>query len=76
MRFVPRGWDWVDPLKDVQANVLAIKSGLKTLTEVVGEQGKDFEDVLDQVASEKEMTEKVGVSFDQEIKKPTLEKVD
>ena len=76
VRFVPRGWDWVDPLKDVQANVLAIKSGLKTLTEVVGEQGKDFEDVLDQVANEKEMTEKVGVSFDQEIKKPTLEKVD
>ena len=76
VKWIARGWDWVDPLKDVQANVLAIKSGLKTLTEVVGEQGKDYEDVLDQVAIEKEMADKVGVSFDQEIQKPTLEKVD
>lgn len=75
-RWVPRGWDWVDPLKDTQSNILAVKNGLKTLTEVIGEQGKDFEDVLDQVASEREKMEKLGISFDEEITKPVLEKVD
>lgn len=42
----PRGWAWVDPLKEVNANVKAVESKLKSLQGVVGEQGVDVEDIL------------------------------
>jgi len=60
--FQTRGWDWVDPLKDMQANVLAIKAGLKTASQVVSEMGYDYEEILLQLKREKEMREKYGIT--------------
>ena len=34
-----RRWQWVDPLKDVEANIAAINAGLKSRREVIAEQG-------------------------------------
>lgn len=48
----PRRWAWVDPVKDVEANILAIKWGLKSRTQVITEQGLDIEDVFDQLSAE------------------------
>ncbi len=58
----PRGWAWVDPLKDVQAAILAMQSGLKSATEIAAEQGKDIEDVYEQLAREKELRKKYGIT--------------
>lgn len=46
--FKPRGWSWVDPTKEVDAYIKAIKAGLTTVTEVVSQtaNGQDIEDVL------------------------------
>jgi lambda family phage portal protein len=51
----PRGWAWVDPMKDVQASVLAINSGLATRTDTLAEQGEDFEETVNKLAAEQEM---------------------
>lgn len=59
----PRGWKWVDPLKEVQAKTLAIAAGLETRTDAVAEQGADFEDVLDTLASEQAMIAEKGVKL-------------
>ena len=32
---IPPRWDWVDPLKDIQAQVLAIETGLTSRRKVV-----------------------------------------
>lgn len=45
-----RRWSWVDPMKDIEASVLAIKSGLSTPQIVAAQMGLDIEDVIDAIA--------------------------
>jgi lambda family phage portal protein len=61
-KFLGRGWDWVDPLKEVQASSAAIALGVTTRGRVIAERtGEDIEDVLDQLQLEKEMMEERGL---------------
>lgn len=57
----PRGWQWVDPLKDVQATVMAIDNTLATRTDALAEQGADFEEIVAVLAQEKEMLDAAGI---------------
>jgi len=45
--WTPSGWDWVDPLKDVQADIFAVRAGFTTRAHVVAERGQDVT-VLDE----------------------------
>ncbi len=56
-----RGWAWVDPMKDVQANILAVEKGFKSVSDVVAEQGRDLEDVLTQKKADQALAEQMGV---------------
>lgn len=58
-----RGFDWVDPSKDVNADIMAVDRGFKTLADVISERGGDFEDVMRQHAYEKEFIEGLGLKF-------------
>lgn len=58
-----RGFEWVDPLKDVNADIAAINRGLKTVTEVLAERGQDFEETMEQHKYEKEYIDKLGLQF-------------
>ena len=58
-----RRWSWVDPVKDVQANILAIDNGLKSRREVASEQGRDLDDVWAQIAREQAEAERLGLNF-------------
>lgn len=62
--WIPKRWDWVDPLKDVQANIQAINNNLKSRTQVVAEQGRDFEEVVQELAKEKQMIQELGIMED------------
>jgi len=64
-QFVGRGWDWVDPLKDQKANGEAIYNRLTTRTRITAEMGDDFEDILAELAREKELAEKYGITLDE-----------
>jgi len=57
----PRGWHWVDPQKEITANVEAVKNGFKSLGDVVGEQGHDIDEVFDRLAREKELAKQYGL---------------
>lgn len=48
----PRRWDWVDPLKDTQANIQAIQNGLKSRRQIIVESGADPEEVWSQLEAE------------------------
>lgn len=52
-----------DPLKTAQADVLRLEHGLATYEEVLGENGKDFEETLAQRKAEKEQLEAAGFSY-------------
>ncbi len=63
-QFRPRRWAWVDPVRDVQADVIAINNRLKSRSAVIEEQGEeDFQDVVDQVAAEDAAAASAGVAM-------------
>jgi lambda family phage portal protein len=49
-----RRWTWVDPTKDINANIDAINAGLKSRGDVIREQGRDPEDVWQEIERENE----------------------
>ncbi len=59
--FMGRRWQWVDPLKDVLANIEAVNAGFKTNADVLGEQGKDLYETYEQLKIEKELLKKYGL---------------
>jgi lambda family phage portal protein len=64
IRWMPRGWAWVDPAKEVQAYKDAVRCGFKTLGEVVAEQGGDLEELMVSRAAELEMADELDLIFD------------
>lgn len=44
----PQGWPWVDPVKEVQADVLAVDKTLGTKTESLAGRGRDFDETVQQ----------------------------
>ena len=57
----PRGWPWVDPLKDINANILAIQNGLGSRTMFLAERGLEFDKVLADLSKENEAAAAMGV---------------
>jgi lambda family phage portal protein len=53
-QWIPNAVPWIDPLKEVNADVQAIASGLKSRTMVCAERGHDWEDVLNQLEQEEQ----------------------
>ena len=62
-KWFARGGSWVDPEKEVKADVLAIEKGLATVTEVLAEQGQDLEEFLKIRQKEQEMFAQYGVEY-------------
>jgi lambda family phage portal protein len=64
VKWMPRGWAWVDPAKEVSAYKEAVKAGFTTLTEVISQEGRDFEEVMQQRAREQATIESLDLVFD------------
>jgi len=52
---------WVDPLKDRQAVVLALRSGMMSPRQAAAAEGYDIEDVYRQIAEDRELAEELGI---------------
>jgi lambda family phage portal protein len=63
VRWQPKAWQWVDPVKDIQAGVSAVQAGIKTASDIIAEQGGDIEDVYDQLAYEQELAKSKGLNL-------------
>ena len=64
VRWMPRGWGWVDPTKEVEAYKEAVRCGFTTLTQVIAEQGNDIDEVLLGLANEREQAQELGLTLD------------
>lgn len=60
-QFQGRRWPWVDPLKDAKADQQAIDSLLDSRTRICNENGKDFEEIIEEQATEKILMEEAGL---------------
>ena len=60
--FIPRSWSYVDPQKEIQANILGLKSGQVTMSDIQSAYGRDVEELFEQHDREKKLAEQYGVS--------------
>ena len=62
--WLPPKFDYVDPKKDVEAEILAIDAGLKSRTQAISERGYDAENIDAEIAADKERADALGLCFD------------
>ena len=64
VKWRPKGWEWVDPLKDQQAQMVAINTGMASRTDLLAKQGENFEEMMDLIAYERDIIKQKGLTFD------------
>lgn len=66
VRFKPRGWNWIDPTKEVTAYRLAVRAGFMTVSDVIATTGGgvDAEDVFKARRQELDMMGDLDLIFD------------
>jgi lambda family phage portal protein len=62
-KWIPRGWQWVDPYKETQAAVLAIGAQLQTREQTIADRGGDYEEVFEQLAEEDKVAKQFGIDL-------------
>jgi lambda family phage portal protein len=67
----PPSWAWVDPLKDMNAEVVAVRAGFKPRSAVINEMGYDEEDVDRQIAADNARADALGLRFDSDPRRTT-----
>ncbi|MFP3022078.1 MAG: phage portal protein [Wolbachia sp.] len=67
VKWIPQGFDWVDPLKDQQAQQMAVRNGFKSRSEVVSEMGYDVEEIDQEIAEDQRRASELGLSFDSDV---------
>jgi len=57
----PRGWPSIEPLKEIQATILAINNFLDSHIDDAAERGEEWEDIVTKVARAYKLIEKLGL---------------
>jgi lambda family phage portal protein len=69
VKWIPPGFAWVDPLKDIKAQIMAVRAGFKSRAEVVSEQGYDAEALDREIAADNERADSLGLEYDSDPRK-------
>lgn len=62
-QFRPRGFQWVDPQKEISAHVIALQNGLISMQDVANVYGRDVEEVFAQIARDKQLADQFGLKM-------------
>ncbi|MGH8646041.1 MAG: phage portal protein, partial [Gammaproteobacteria bacterium] len=68
-KWIPPGFAWVDPLKDIKAQIMAVRAGFKSRAEVVSEQGYDAEAIDREIAADNARADQLGLEYDSDPRK-------
>lgn len=63
VNWIPPRWDWVDPLKDIQAQVLAMGAGIVSRRKVVQATGYDVEEIDRENATDAARVAALGLHY-------------
>ena len=63
VNWIPPRWDWVDPLKDIQAQVLAMEAGIISRRKVVQATGYDIEEIDRENAADAKRAAELGLHY-------------
>jgi lambda family phage portal protein len=61
--FRGRGWQWVDPLKEMNAAVVGLQNGILSMQDVAANYGRDVEETLTQIQRDKEQAQALGLKY-------------
>ncbi len=64
VKWIPQGWQWVDPEKEFKAMLTAIRAGVMSRSEAVSANGYDAEDVDREIAADNARADALGLIFD------------
>ncbi len=64
VKWIPQGWQWVDPQKEFNAMKIAIRSGLMSRSEAIAAFGYDAEDIDREIASDNLRADDLGLVFE------------
>jgi capsid protein len=59
----PRGWAWVDPVREANANMAELGMGVTSRTIIAAAAGRDLEDVFKDLKAEQELAAAMGVTL-------------
>lgn len=68
LKWEPRRWPWVDPLKDVQANTLLVQNGFETHESVLNSQGRDLQETYSQLKEEQDLADELEIQLGTDIR--------
>ncbi len=63
-KWIPQGWQWVDPQKEFNAMLTAIRAGLLSRAEAISAFGYDAEDIDREIAADNRRADALGLVFD------------
>lgn len=61
--FRGKGWSWIDPLKEMNASVVGLKSGILSIQDVASQYGKDAEELMAQIQRDKNLADQFGIKY-------------
>lgn len=63
-KWIPQGWPWVDPEREIKAIVLAIRAGLVTRSQAVGQYGYDAEEIDREMSEDNARADDLGLVYE------------
>jgi lambda family phage portal protein len=63
MDWIPPRWMWIDPLKDRQAEILAVTAGFKARSQSIEEEGGDAAEVDQRIAEDAARADRLGINI-------------
>lgn len=67
VKWIPNGWQWVDPVKEANGNKISLENNMNTLSNILAQRGDDFDETMEQRARElktiQELETEYGISF-------------
>tara|TARA_R100000951_G_scaffold115394_2_gene123346 strand:- start:2 stop:1489 length:1488 start_codon:yes stop_codon:yes gene_type:complete len=61
--FRGRAWNWVDPMKEMNAAILGMKNGVLSLQDVAAQYGKDTEELLAEIQRDRDLMTQFGIKY-------------
>ena len=63
INYIPRSFAWIDPLKEMQSNVLGLQNGTITYSDISAAYGRDTEELFEQHQKEIELAKQYGIEL-------------
>lgn len=67
VKWIPQGFAWVDPIKEQNAQMNAVRCGFKSRSEVISELGYDAEEIDSEIAADNQRAANLGLNFDTSV---------